>query len=232
MSENNSFVISLGGSLICPQPGTPNHDFINQFKNLLIKQLQNNSKFFLVTGGGATCRSYNQCAKEFNPEVTNNDLDWMGITASHLNAHLIKIIWGKNAHSKIITNPTKTTKFTKHTNIIVAGGWKPGWSTDYVAVQIAKTHNIKTIINLSNIDHVYSDKPENSEAKPITHISWPEFRKITGTQWIPGLNLPFDPIASQEAERLGLQVIILNGNNIENIEKYFNNTDFIGTTIQ
>jgi len=34
---------------------------------------------------------------------------------------------------------------------------------------------------------------------------------MAGDQWIPGMNLPFDPIASKLADELGVTVKILNG---------------------
>ena len=95
---------------------------------------------------------------------------------------------------------------------MVAGGWKPGWSTDYVASIIAQEYGVRTVINLSNIDYVYdSDPKKNKDAKKIAEIKWKEFRKIVGNKWKPGLNMPFDPIASQKGEQLGLEVAIMNG---------------------
>ncbi len=48
-----------------------------------------------------------------------------------------------------------------------------------------------------------------------------------GQKWNPGLNLPFDPIATKLSSKLGLTLYIVNGNNIKNLEKVFNkNNDF------
>ncbi len=53
-----------------------------------------------------------------------------------------------------------------------------------------------------------------------------------GQKWNPGLNLPFDPIATKLSSKLGLTLYIVNGNNIKNLEKVFNkNNDFFGTII-
>jgi len=87
--------------------------------------------------------------------------------------------------------------------VLIAGGWKPGWSTDFDAVLLAKQLNVSTIINISNIDHVHDKDPKKfSDAKKIKSISWQDFRKITGNEWKAGLSLPFDPIAAKEAEKL------------------------------
>ena len=63
----------------------------------------------------------------------------------------------------------------------MGAGWKPGWSTDYDAVLIAKNHNVKTIINLTNIDYVYDKNPgEFPDAKPMKELDWKSFKTIVG----------------------------------------------------
>ena len=97
---------------------------------------------------------------------------------------------------KIIINPVLPIELSKP--IIVGGGWKPGRSTDYVAVMLGQQLGAKKIINLSNIDYVYdSDPKKNSKAKKVERISWPDYRALVPKDWDPGLNSPFDPIASK-----------------------------------
>jgi uridylate kinase len=97
---------------------------------------------------------------------------------------------------------------------------------------IAQEYEVGKIINLSNIDYAYDKDPKkNKDAKKIEKIGWPEFRKIVGKKWIPGLNAPFDPIASQKAEQLGLEVMIMNGKNLANLKKYFKDGRARGTII-
>ena len=56
--------------------------------------------------------------------------------------------------------------------------------------------------------------------------------KIVGDKWTPGLNLPFDPIATKLAKDLGLTVIVANGKNHPNIDKIIEGKNFIGTIIK
>ena len=115
--------------------------------------------------------------------------------------------------------------------ILIAAGWKPGWSTDYDTVLLAKNLNVKTIINMSNIDYVYDKDPKkNKDAKKIKNIFWRRYRKISGNKWEAGLNKPFDPIAAKEAEKLGLKVTII-GKNLRNFENLLNDKKFYGTII-
>ena len=46
--------------------------------------------FVIITGGGKTCRNYNNSLRKIvNPSL--EDLDWMGIASTRLNAELVRI---------------------------------------------------------------------------------------------------------------------------------------------
>ena len=99
-------------------------------------------------------------------------------------------------------------------------------------MRLAKIYGARQIINLSNIDFVYTKDPRKFKgAKKITATSWKNFRKIVGNKWDPGKNLPFDPTAAKLAERLKLKVIIANGKNLKNLQRILQGKKFQGTTI-
>ena len=126
----------------------------------------------------------------------------------------------------------KRKKFKKKKKIVVAAGWLPGCSTDKDAVLLAKNLGARSLINLTNIDHVYDKDPRKfKNAKPIKEIRWKNFRRIIGNKWKSGLNLPFDPVASRLAQKLELKVAILKGTNLENLKKYLKGKKFKGTII-
>ena len=226
------YIISLGGSLVVPNE--IDTDFLKDFKSFILKRVGMGDKFILIVGGGKTCRKY-QNASSILEEVSSEEKDWIGIHTSRLNGYFLKTIFKKTAHPKLIKNYEKDLKLIGDYNepVLIGAGWKPGWSTDYDAVLCAKHFGIKSIINLSNIDYVYSDDPKtNKDAKIIEKMSWDEIQKIIGESWDPGLNAPFDPIASKLANSLNLKVAILNGKKIENLENYLDKKDFIGTIIE
>ncbi len=229
MKKQKSFIISLGGSLIVPETGI-DYLFLKKFRKLILEQIKKGQKFFIVAGGGATARNYINAADKIK-KVADDDRDWLGIHSTRLNAHLIRTIFRDVAHPEIIKNPTIIMPSKK--KVVVGGGWKPGWSTDYVTTIIAQEYEIKKIINLSNIDYAYDKDPKKyDDAKKIKEITWKDFRKIVGSKWSPGLNMPFDPIASRKADELNLEVVIMNGKKIANLKKYLNNEKYFGTTIQ
>ncbi len=227
-------LISLGGSLIVPEE--IDWRFLKKFRELIIGQIHKNKRFVIVTGGGSTTRKYQKAAGKVT-KLTRDDLDWIGVHSTRLNAHLIKTIFRRYAHPRINKNPRTKADLRKHfaheEGIVVAAGWRPGWSTDYVATILAERFGARMIINLSNIKYVYDKDPKkHKDAKKIKEISWKDFRKIVGNKWAPGLNMPFDPIASKHAQGLGLKVIIADGKNIKNLEKIFKGKKFQGTVVE
>ena len=154
----------------------------------------------------------------------------LGIKATHLNGSLVRAIFADYCQNELVTDPTQDIEFKGR--ILVAAGWKPGFSTDTDAVYLAKKFGGKLIINLSNIAKVYTDDPrKNPNAQPLDNISWPDFITMVGTEWIPGKNTPFDPIASGMAKDAELKVVCADGRNIENTIKILKGEDYIGTTI-
>lgn len=226
-------VMSIGGSLVVPNGGV-NTDFLSNLNTFIRERLAEEGKrqFFLVIGGGAIARHYRDAGRNvIGHELNRDDLDWLGIHATKLNAHLVRTIFRDIAHPYVIKHYEIIRKVTEP--VVVAAGWKPGWSTDYCATLICEDYNVKNIINLSNIDQVYDKDPnKSSDAKPYEKISWAEMRKLVGSEWDPGMNSPFDPIAAKKAEELGITVAVMNGNNFENLNKYFKGEKFLGTIIE
>lgn len=222
-------VLSLGGSLIAPKEGF-DLKFLRGFKKLILEFLKQDYRFIIVCGGGQTARSYQALAREFG-ELTPEDIDWIGIHATRLNAHFMRTLFRKWAHPVVVKDPTRRLKWREA--ILIAAGWQPGWSTDYDAVKLAELYNAKIVINLSNIEYVCdSDPRKNPQAKKLEKISWPDFRKIVGDQWVPGANLPFDPVASREAQKSHLGVIVMGGRDLKEVAKAIRGQKFKGTVIE
>ncbi|MFH1252785.1 MAG: UMP kinase [Candidatus Uhrbacteria bacterium] len=228
--NNQPVVLSVGGSLVVPPEGIDTV-FLKSFKKLLEKYIQQGRRFIIVVGGGTTCRLYQNAARKVT-KLTRDDLDWLGIHSTRLNGHLMRTVLREIAHPIMIKDPTRPLgKWTEP--VLVAAGWKPGWSTDYVATRLAKRLKAKVLVNLSNIDYVCDKDPRKyPEAKQIKQTTWPDFRKIVGDKWDPGMNVPFDPVASKLAEQCGLEVVILNGKKLKNVDNFLSGQKFIGTIIQ
>src|SRR3990167_1025417 len=156
-----TIVISVGGSLIAPNGGI-DVDFLKKFKLFISKQVkEHNRRFLLVIGGGKASRAYRDAAKNVIGSITSEDLDWIGIHTTRLNAHLFRTIFTDIAHPIIIEN----------------------------------------------------------------------YEKLVGKEWKPGINAPFDPVASQLAKKIGTMVIVANGKNLSNLNRILDGESFKGTVI-
>lgn len=220
-------VISLGGSLVVPS--TIDTDFLKRFKAVIETHIAAGKQFVIVVGGGRTARTYIDAAHDVT-EISDEDKDWLGIHSTRLNAHMLRTIFYKDAHPEIVTNPNEIPYFTE--SILVAAGWRPGNSTDLVAVKLAAKLHSTTVINLSNIEQVYTADPRTTpDATPIERISWDDYIALIPEKWTPGLSSPFDPIASRAAKDAHISVVVMNGADLSRLEHCLQGEPFLGTTI-
>lgn len=219
-------IISVGGSLIIQD--SINTNFLEKLVFFIRREVKNGKRFILVTGGGKTARKYQEGVKHFTDDSL--DSDWIGIHSTILNANLVKIILKDIAYDKIAQNPYE--KYNWGTGVLIASGYEPGCSTDFDAVELANTYEVKKIINLSNIDYAYDSDPRvNPDAKVLKNINWDDFLKFLPEKWSPGLSSPFDPIASKLAKEKNIQVAIINGEHLDRVNDYLDGKEFIGTLI-
>lgn len=222
-----TFVVSLGGSLIFPDRLDSN--FLNNFKKTILKYVQKKNRFIVICGGGKLARNFQQAASK-RKKLSSKELDWLGIKATKINAYSLKSVFGANAHNSIVTNPNSKIAFKK--SIAIAAGWKPGWSTDYDAVLLAKNLGIREVINMSNVNYVYDKDPrKHKDAKKIEKINWQNYSKLVNKKWKAGMNAPFDPVAAKEARKSNIKVSII-GKDLKNLENLLNGKKFNGTVIE
>ncbi len=227
-------VVSLGGSIVAPEG--PDPAFLSSFVALVREHLAVDSerRLILVVGGGGPARAWQRAyrdARDSGGAPEDHDAqDWIGVMATRLNAQLVKALLGPLSPQDVTTDPTSLSIFMGR--VLVAAGWKPGFSTDYDAVLLAERFGATRVLNLSNIAKVYTADPKlDPSARPIDAISWAGFRAIVGDEWSPGKNSPFDPVATRKAAELGLSVICAGGRDLENIRRILEGESFVGTTI-
>ena len=232
-SGRKRIIISVSGSLIVPNGGIA-EGYLAKLNKFIRKQLTDDPKrqFFLVIGGGSVARHYIEAGREvLKHELSAEDLDWLGIHATRMNAHLVRTIFRDIAHPSIINDYDIIRKAQE--SVVVAAGWKPGWSTDYCAILLCDDYGENKVLNLTNIKQLYDKDPNvYPDARAIDRISWEDFRKLVREKWTPGMHAPFDPIAAKKAQDLGIKAIIMSGTDFENMEKYFKGEEFVGTVIE
>lgn len=230
--QSSAFVLSLGGSLVVPEGGV-DVDFLSKFHDFIRNQVAvHKRRFFIVVGGGSITRHYQKAASSVRgQELTDSDADWLGVHATRLNAQLVRTVFQDIADARVIKHYEVILKIDAP--VAIAAGWKPGWSTDYCAVTLCQDYGMREVINMTNVDQVYTKDPNKySDAKPMNNATWSEYRTMVGNTWHPGMNAPFDPIASKLAEEFAITVKIVNGKNFDNLALALDNKAFAGTTIK
>lgn len=219
-------VISLGGSAVVPN--TIAVRFLKAFRKLILL-VAKRRQVIIVVGGGGVNRQYNAAARAV-AEITDVDLDWIGIATTRLNAELVRATFGSAASARLLGDPTKRAATAKR--ILVGAGWLPGHSTDMDAVLLAKTYGAKDIVNISNVSHVYTSDPQKDpRARPLPQLTWKEYRTLITSRWSPRLSTPFDPVAAKHAERLGLTVTFVRAGSIALLHAVMDGRRFNGTII-
>ena len=223
------FVIALGGSSL--HLDHINVEYLKRFFDFIKERIGLGERFVIIVGGGGLARKFQKAAGEI-VEVSDEDKDWLGIHTTRLNAHLLRTIFYKEAHPVIMDSRGKLKDFDGHP-LIIAAGWRPGWSTDFVAVQIAVDFGLGQTIILGKPDYVYDkDNQKFSDAKPIKEISWDDYSKLIPKDWSPGIHAPVDPVAAKLAKDKNMEVIVASGYDLENVKNVLEGKEFLGTTIK
>jgi uridylate kinase len=245
-------VLSVGGSVVAPD--VPDVGFLSAFDAAVRGWLGEDPsrKLVLTVGGGGPARAYQKAYRALaenaaggearcsisarrvrqsrTESAADDEADWVGIMATRLNAQLVRAVFADLCCQGVVYDPTEVREFVGR--VLVAAGWKPGFSTDTDAVLFAERFAAKTVINVSNIEKVYTADPRaDPDAQPLDSICWVDFRKLVGDEWTPGKNVPFDPVASRRAEAAGIAVLCVGAKNVGNIRDALDGKPFVGTRI-
>lgn len=224
-------VISIGGSLLSKEPDLiPKAEDIKKFAEVL-KRLKDKGHQIVVTcGAGKICRRYQALTKEFGAGTVLQDN--IGTETTHLNSYLLIAALGSYAHQESLRKPAQVKKLFGD-KILVGGGDKPGHSTDFDAALHAKAINADLLVNVTNVNGVYSDDPKkNPAAKKHEALTHKQFLKIIKKNaQMPGEYKLFDMKATKLIKRLKLKTIFVDGNDPEEIVRAVEGNHH-GTAIQ
>lgn len=227
MPKTKTIVMSVGGSLVAPATGDGTA-FLKKLKALLHDRVQRGFKFVIVVGGGDPARMYQDRLRKVGVR-DDVSLDWAGIGATRSNAMYVAMALQPLSSSRIVISPKEAKVRAK---IIMAAGEKPGQSSDQMAVQLAQVYGAEYVVNLSNVDYIYSADPKKDpNATRHVALNWKQMQKIVGTKWSPGLHTPFDPIATAYARKHDIDVAIIGGTKLKSLEALLDGQAFAGTWI-
>ena len=198
--------------------------FLRRFDRFLRGHIRTGKRFVLVVGGGRLARRFQEAAARVHG-ITDDDKDWLGIHATRLNAHLVRTVFRDIADPVVIDERGRVKRLRYP--ITVAAGWRPGWSTDYIAAVLAHDFSAKggsasgggakqTFIVAGKPAYVYDkDHAKHTDAKPLRELSWRAYRKLIPKKWSPGLHAPMDPVAAKFAEEKRIAAIVGDGRHLK-----------------
>src|SRR3989344_2409763 len=153
-------VVALGGSVVFPDD--VDWKLLRAFR-AGIKKWSRKRRFIVVVGGGRLCRMYLEAAAKV-VRLTDRDKDWVGIHATRANAHPVRAVLHDVADPRVIDERFKMKQLKRP--VTVAAGWKPGWSTDFVSVALARDFGAKEVIIAGKPSHVHNkDNRKHADAK-------------------------------------------------------------------
>jgi len=220
-------VLKIGGHAF---PAKPDVKMISSYAKTIKRMRKNGHRLVVVTGGGEASRLYINAAREMGESEAICDI--IGITVSRLNARLLIAKLGENAFLEVPSTIEDMRKAFETGKIVVLGGLQPGQSTNAVAAATAEAINADLLINATNVDGVYTDDPQkNPNAKKINQIKVDELLKMMiGFELSAGGYELFDPVAVKIVKRSKIPTWIIDGRDVNNIEKVLRG-EKVGTKI-
>lgn len=209
--------ISLGGSLLTKELTSEN---FRKYADVMFRLKGKGHKIIVVCGGGKVCRDYRDVAKGLGAD--NDQMDFIGIMATHLNASTFAAALGKSGYLirwKSLKDAKKEAKINFGKKILVAAGYDIGTSSDFDAASLAEVVKADMLINATNVDGVYTADPKiDSNSKKLDKLSYYEFEKIMmKNAQVPGEYRFFDIKATRIIKKYKIKTIFINGNDPEEI---------------
>ncbi len=223
--------IKIGGSVLCPTE-SPDMDFVDALSGTL-KGLSSEHRIIVVVGGGRLARKMIKDARESGEESTDK-LHMLGIEAARKNASVLIKALGEDAYPGVPKNEDGVKNAAESGKIVVLGGFRPGQTTDAVALQSAEATGSDIVVIGTDVKGVYDRDPKKDKnAKFISVISSTELLDLVETELVePGAKTVVDPVAVKVIEKTGIKSIVVDIRNMENLVNAVEGRDFEGTVIE
>lgn len=220
-------VISIGGSILIPDDHDA--DYIGRLARML-EGASGKVDIAVVCGGGKIARYYTQTGRELGG--SEDQLDVMGIDATRINAKLLAVALGGFSSTDVKTTTAETAAMAGKVRIPVMGGTEPGHTTDAVAVMLARDLGAARVVNATSVDAVYSEDPrKNPKAERYDRLTIEELGHIVYTDHGAGKSSVFDPLGVKIAEEEGIDIDMVAGRNLPELEKAVLGLPFSGTHV-
>lgn len=225
--SKDTVVISIGGSILIPDENDA--AYIGALANML-RRASEKVRIAVVCGGGKIARYYTVTGRALGG--SEDSLDIMGIDATRINAKLLALALGDLSSMDVRPTVKETAEMAGKVGIAVMGGTEPGHTTDAVAVMLAEEMGAVRVVNATSVDAVYSEDPrKNPGAERYSDMTIEQLGHIVYADHGAGKSSVFDPLGVKIAERSGVDIEIVDGRNLTELEKAVLGQPFSGTHI-
>lgn len=242
-----TYVIKYGGSFVIPDK-TYDESALEELSSLV--KSHENKQFVFIIGGGKLCRNINDAVDDLLNYALAKDMDLksiafdeLGIATTKINGRyvlrwLTKELGEEYVYQDIVDYPEVAPKTNKR--VIIATGYKPGVSTDYDMMLLAKSYGASKAFKISNFPVVLDVKPEEfdktkiSTYTPLSSMTWNYMLNLVGKKFIAGGNYPLDPPSAILANEIVKTIpdFTLYIGEKEQIEDMLSGNDFVGTIVK
>jgi len=224
----DTIVLSLGGSLV--NPGAPDTQYVASLVRLLSGMKY---KFGIVVGGGKLARQWADAARKKGGNEF--EADEAAIKATKKNAQIVINAIKKDVNVKVCETFDEARRQAAKHKFVVMGGTIPGITTDSDAVLLAECLGAKRVLNLSNIDGVYSDNPvRNQNAKKFHRMDYAKMIDLAGKNDMrtAGTHFVFDFLACKLIARSKIEAHFVHGKNLLDVRKAVDGKPHGGTVVK
>ncbi len=224
-------VLKIGGSILYKDNFDLNVKLIQAYIDTIQELLTKGHEVAVIVGGGKLARVFIQASEKLGQSKGYQDL--MGIEASRMNAMLL-IAGLKDKAFRLVPRSFDEVSYALSSGkVLVTGGLQPGQSTNAVAALIAEFFEADILINLSNVEKVYSQDPKiYPEAEAYDRITIKKLLEILqSNEEKPGKYDLFDRVGCEIIKRSRIKLTFTDGSKPKNIKKILNGEN-IGTIVE
>ncbi len=207
-------VISVGGSVLVPTVGP---ERVRQYAAVIDDLRNDGHEIGIVVGGGPTAREYIDVGRKLGADEIS--LDQLGIAVTRLNARLlIAALNGPTPPTPLETHEAAYESFQRG-EMPVMGGTTAGHTTDAVATALAEYIDADLLIYATSVSGVFDADPKQDDSATKYETLSPDslLDVVSNIEMSAGSNAPVDLLATKLLQRSGLQAVVLDGNNPEQL---------------
>lgn len=210
-------VISLGGSIMARavEDGT-----LEAYRDVF-EDLAHSTDTLVIVVGAGDLKRYIDAVDGFGVNEARKDL--VGIAATKLHAHALAAVM--DANTTIPERPEAVRELAQTHDVIVAGGFIPGQSTDAVAVQCAEILDADRLVLATTVDGVYDSNPaENPDAEKFERMRYDDLIElVVEHESSAGTYALIDILAAKMLQRSHIPTVVLDGREPEEIGRCLGN---------